>query len=133
VRLHTSKSSPLHFFSLSPRKRIHQFCVARLTTRERDTQKQSQKKRCVDFLTTKGVLVVELGAAPVAALLIPLDAVTSAQTDPVRNRFVLVDLLGVLLLHGKRLEAAHLFGMFLFRVTLDEERKRNANFRKKKR
>jgi hypothetical protein len=52
-------------------------------------------------------LVVQLRAAPVAALLVPLDAVTSAQTDPVRNRLVLVHLLRVLLLHRERLEATH--------------------------
>ncbi len=55
-------------------------------------------------------LVVQLGAAPVAALLVPLDAVASAEADPVRHGLVLVDLLGVLLLDGKRLEAAHFLG-----------------------
>ena len=53
-------------------------------------------------------LVVQLRAAPVAALLVPLDAVASAKTNPVRHGLVLVDLLGVLLLHGQRLEASHL-------------------------
>jgi hypothetical protein len=52
-------------------------------------------------------LVVELGAAPVAALLVPLDRVASAQADPVGDRLVLVELLGVLLLDGEGLKATH--------------------------
>ena len=61
-------------------------------------------------------LVVELGAAPVAALLVPLDAVASAHADPARNGAVLVDLLGVLHLHAERDLLAHLevcLGFFL--------------------
>lgn len=50
---------------------------------------------------------MQLGAAPVAALLVPLDRVASAKADPVGNRLVLVDLLGVLLLDGKGLETTH--------------------------
>ena len=47
-------------------------------------------------------LVVELRAAPVAALLVPLDAVAGAHADPAGDGAVLLDLLGVLLLDGKR-------------------------------
>ena len=43
--------------------------------------------------------VVQLRAAPVTTLLVPLDAVAGAEADPVRDRLVLVDLLRVLLLH----------------------------------
>ena len=53
------------------------------------------------------VLVVELCAAPVAALLVPLDAVASAHADPSGDGTVLVELLGVLLLDSERLEATH--------------------------
>ena len=42
-----------------------------------------------------------------AALLVPLDAITRAQANPVRHRLVLVHLLRVLLLHRERLEATH--------------------------
>ena len=52
-------------------------------------------------------LVVELGAAPVAALLVPLDAVSGAEADPVGNGLVLLELLTVLLLDGERLETSH--------------------------
>eukprot|EP01084_Bolivina_argentea_P286915 492267_1 len=52
-------------------------------------------------------LVVKLGAAPVAALLVPLDAVAGAKADPVGNRLVLLELLTVLLLDGERLETSH--------------------------
>ena len=52
-------------------------------------------------------LVVELCAAPVAALLVPLDAVASAHADPSGDGTVLVELLGVLLLDSERLEATH--------------------------
>jgi hypothetical protein len=54
-------------------------------------------------------LVVELGAAPVAALLVPLDAVAGAHADPSGNGAVLVELLSVLLLDGERLETSHDF------------------------
>ena len=47
-----------------------------------------------------------------AALLVPLDAITRAQANPVRHRLVLVHLLRVLLLHRERLEATH-FESFL--------------------
>ncbi len=65
-------------------------------------------------------LVVELRAAPVAALLVPLDAVASAKADPVRNRLVLVDLLGVLLLDGEGLEATHCFFTFSYWIETTE-------------
>ena len=61
----------------------------------------------------QGSLVVQLRAAPVAALLVPLDAVASAKADPVRHGLVLVDFLGVLLLHGQGLEASHFVGDLL--------------------
>ena len=54
-------------------------------------------------------LIVELGASPVTALLVPLDAVTRAHADPPWNRLVLLDLLGVLHLNGEGLEATHIF------------------------
>lgn len=53
-------------------------------------------------------LVVKLRAAPVAALLVPLDAVASTEADPVRGRLILLQLLGILLLDGERLETTHL-------------------------
>jgi hypothetical protein len=56
---------------------------------------------------------VELGAAPVAALLVPLDRVASAQADPVGDWLVLVELLGVLLLDGEGLKATHFCVMWL--------------------
>eukprot|EP01084_Bolivina_argentea_P286913 492265_1 len=56
---------------------------------------------------TSSSLVVKLGAAPVAALLVPLDAVAGAKADPVGNRLVLLELLTVLLLDGERLETSH--------------------------
>lgn len=67
---------------------------------------------------------MQLGAAPVAALLVPLDAVARHEADEVRNRLVLVHLLRVLLLDGKRLETTHcdyclfftLLVVFLFRL-----------------
>jgi hypothetical protein len=56
-------------------------------------------------------LEVELGAAPVAAFLVPLDSIASAESDPVRYWAVLVELFRVLLLHRQRLETSHfLFG-----------------------
>ncbi|KAG8346296.1 hypothetical protein TRVL_02871 [Trypanosoma vivax] len=51
--------------------------------------------------------VVELRATPVAALLVPLDAVAGAQADPVGDRPVLLQLLGVLLLDCEWLETTH--------------------------
>jgi hypothetical protein len=57
-------------------------------------------------LTTER-LVVQLGATPVTALLVPLDRVASTQADPVGDRLVLVELLRVLLLNGKGLETTH--------------------------
>ena len=59
-------------------------------------------------------LVVELGAAPVAALFVPLDAVAGAHADPAGNGAVLLNLLSVLLLNSERLEAAHFFVMSCF-------------------
>ena len=54
---------------------------------------------------------MELGAAPVTALLVPADTVAGLHAEPVGNRLVLVQLLGVLLLDGERLEATHVCGL----------------------
>ena len=59
------------------------------------------------FIFSDNSLVVELGASPVAALLVPLDAVAGAHTDPAGNGAVLLNLLSVLLLNSERLEASH--------------------------
>jgi hypothetical protein len=56
----------------------------------------------------RACLVVQFRAAPVTALLVPADAVTSTHADPEGNRLVLVDLLRVFLLDREGLETTHL-------------------------
>ena len=52
-------------------------------------------------------LVVELGAAPVAALGVPLDGIAGLEAHPVGSGAVLLKLLSVLKLDGERAEATH--------------------------
>lgn len=61
---------------------------------------------------------MELRAAPVAALLIPLDAVAGTQTDPIRHWPVLLQLLGVLLLNSEWLETSHFVCCWLVLVSV---------------
>ena len=56
-------------------------------------------------------LVVELGAAPVAALGVPLDGVAGLEAHPVGSGAVLLKLLSVLKLDGERAEATHGLGL----------------------
>ena len=67
---------------------------------------------CELTATTTSSLEVELGAAPMAALFVPLDTVASTHADPAGDGAILLNLLSILHLHGKRLEAAH-FSFFL--------------------
>lgn len=87
---------------------------------ERQAPPRERIFRQIAFTTT---LVVELRAAPVAALLVPLDAVTGAKTNPVWGSLILVKLLRVLLLHGQRLKASHGF-LMLQCYTINDKREK---------
>lgn len=69
----------------------------------------------VAFQWQRRTLVVELRATPVPALLVPLDAVSCAKPNPIRDRAVLVQLFGILLFDGEWLEAAHFTTCLLLR------------------
>ncbi|RNF01188.1 hypothetical protein TraAM80_07157 [Trypanosoma rangeli] len=62
---------------------------------------------CASLHPDNCTLKVKLGAAPVTALLVPLDAVARAKANPVRHRPVLVQLLRILLLDCEWLETTH--------------------------